>query len=92
MPYASDDAVCEVALAGAVCLAAVLSSADGAGDGHAGIVTIALLGDAVDGELATDPPVAAEVEPVLDRMTRPFTRGQGLSAPPCSSRRIATSR
>jgi len=54
-----------VALVGSAGFAAGLALADLAGDIGAGVVVVALLGDAGDVEHAVDSPVAAEVEPVL---------------------------
>lgn len=52
---------------GASGFAAGLAFADVAVDVGAGVVDVAVLGDAGDIEHAVDPAVASKVEPVLDR-------------------------
>src|SRR3954453_20978986 len=66
VPHAADDSVGEVALVGAAGLASGLAFAEFPVDVHAGIIDIAMLGDADDVEHAVDSPVAAEVESMPD--------------------------
>ena len=73
-PHASDDSVGEVAFVGSARFAPGLAFGDFAVDAAAGLVDVALLGDAGDVEHAVDPPVAAEVEAMPDGLTVAFTR------------------
>ena len=74
VPHASDDAVCEVAFVEAACFSPGFAFTGFAVDVDAGILNIALLGDAGDVEQAVYASVPTEIEPMPDRQSFTLAR------------------